>query len=168
MGFGNWLRNHPRGLERIYPAAKWIFVQLDPAIRRIGYARFDRWLRPPEKLAKELVFDCRMCGQCILHSTGMTCPITCPKELRNGPCGGVQADGSCEIDHVGKCVWVEAYNRSRKMHRFGDDILDIQPPVNRQLEGTSAWITMLNQEDKRLPSGWVDISEISPRSKGRR
>nr|WP_245947992.1 methylenetetrahydrofolate reductase C-terminal domain-containing protein [Halomonas montanilacus] len=29
-----------------------------------------------------------MCGQCILSSTGMSCPMNCPKSLRNGPCGG--------------------------------------------------------------------------------
>lgn len=168
MGLGNWFRNHPRGLERMYPPAKWLFSRLDPVIRRIGYDRADRWLRLPEKLSKEVIFDCRMCGQCILHSTGMTCPMTCPKELRNGPCGGVGSDGSCEVNKVGKCVWVDAFERSRYMPRFGDDIIHIQPPVNRQLQGSSAWINMLNQEDNRLPSGWVDISEITPMSEGRR
>ena len=39
-----------------------------------------------------------MCGQCVLHSTGMTCPMTCPKTLRNGPCGGVREDGDCEVE----------------------------------------------------------------------
>jgi len=168
MGLGNWLRNHPHGLERLYRGAEWLSVRLDPAVKRVGYARTDRWLRLPEKLAKEVVFDCRMCGQCILHSTGMTCPMTCPKELRNGPCGGVGPDGSCEIKQVGKCVWVAAYDRSRKMHCFGDDIRDIQPPVNRQLLGSSAWITMLNQEDKRLPNGWVAITGVSVRPGDRR
>ena len=166
MGLGNWLRNHPRGLERLYSGAKWLLLRLDPAVKRFGYARADRWLRLPEKLSKEIFFDCRMCGQCILHSTGMTCPMTCPKELRNGPCGGVQADGSCEVDQVGKCVWVAAYERSRKMFRFGDDIVDIQPPVNRQLQGSSAWITMLSQEDRSLPGGWVDISAVTLLPKG--
>ncbi|MGA1216231.1 MAG: methylenetetrahydrofolate reductase C-terminal domain-containing protein, partial [Candidatus Nanopelagicales bacterium] len=40
-----------------------------------------------EHAVKKPVWDCRMCGQCVLHSTGMTCPMTCPKTLRNGPCG---------------------------------------------------------------------------------
>ena len=46
---------------------------------------------------KGLLFDCRMCGQCVLSSTGMSCPMNCPKSLRNGPCGGVRADGNCEV-----------------------------------------------------------------------
>jgi hypothetical protein len=45
-----------------------------------------------EKAVKGPVFGCRMCGQCVLHSTGLTCPMTCPKQLRNGPCGGVRPD----------------------------------------------------------------------------
>jgi hypothetical protein len=89
--------------------------------------------------------------------------MTGPKELRNGPCGGVDSDGNCEVEQIGKCVWVAAYERSRKMPWFGDDIRTIQPPVNRQLLGSSAWITMLNQEDKRLPNGWVDLTDVPVR-----
>ena len=46
-----------------------------------------------EAAVKKPVFGCKLCGQCVLHSTGMTCPMTCPKQLRNGPCGGVRPDG---------------------------------------------------------------------------
>jgi hypothetical protein len=69
---------------------------------------FRRWLLPGsraervfiwlEKLSKGAIFDCRMCGQCVLHNTGMTCPMTCPKSMRNGPCGGVRPDGRCEVN----------------------------------------------------------------------
>ena len=50
-----------------------------------------------EHALKKPIWDCRMCGQCVLHSTGMTCPMTCPKTLRNGPCGGVRENGNCEV-----------------------------------------------------------------------
>src|SRR5256885_1250612 len=40
-----------------------------------------------EHAVKGRVFGCQMCGQGVLHSTGLTCPMTCPKTLRNGPCG---------------------------------------------------------------------------------
>ncbi|MCP4423213.1 MAG: hypothetical protein GY803_01845 [Chloroflexi bacterium] len=101
-----------------------------------------------------------MCGQCILHSTGMTCSMTCPKNLRNGPCGGVRANGRCEVTPEMRCVWVVAYERSLAMPTYGNDLLDIQPPVNRQLEGTSSWINMLHDIDSNLPNGWIKTNDI--------
>ena len=68
-----------------------------------------------EHAVKGRVFGCQMCGQCVLHSTGLSCPMTCPKTLRNGPCGGVRADGSCEVVPEMRCVWVKGYERSRKL-----------------------------------------------------
>ena len=50
-------------------------------------------LETVEHAVKGPVWDCRMCGQCVLHDTGLTCPMTCPKTLRNGPCGGVRPNG---------------------------------------------------------------------------
>lgn len=160
MGLSSWILDHPRPLERIYTIFKWLFERFEPLIRRLGYERADRWIYLPEKLTKKLLFDCRMCGQCILHSTGMTCPMTCPKELRNGPCGGVRQDGSCEVAGIGMCIWVSAYQRSLDMTLFGPDLGNIQAPLNRQLQGSSAWINMLKQEDNNSPAGWITIGEI--------
>lgn len=101
-----------------------------------------------------------MCGQCILHSTGMTCPMTCPKFIRNGPCGGVRENGNCEVIPEMRCVWVEAYERSLQMEVFGKEITELQPPVNQRLTGSSAWINMLTGTDKISPPGWVAVSEI--------
>jgi hypothetical protein len=161
MAFGTWLRNHPRWLEWAYGITHRLFQRSDPLIARLGYGRVDRWLRPAEAFSKKIVFDCRMCGQCVLHSTGMTCPMTCPKNLRNGPCGGVRLNGHCEVKPEMKCVWVEAYERSREMATYGEEIILLQPPVNRQLEGSSAWINMLTGVDKQPPAGWIGTSEIS-------
>ena len=119
---------------------------------------FRRWLRSGgvvekgfillEKVTKRPVFGCQMCGQCVLHNTGMTCPMTCPKNLRNGPCGGVRTDGNCEIIPTMQCVWVTAWNRSRKMSVYADSILEIQPPLNHSLKGSSAWINHITSRDK--------------------
>lgn len=155
MSLRRWIQNRPHFLERLYQATNWIFRRLDPLIARVGYRRTERILLPVEDVAKKAVFDCRTCGQCILHSTGMTCPMTCPKNLRNGPCGGVRVNGHCEVKPEMKCVWVDAYERSRHMPVYGDEMSDIQPPVNRQLEGQSAWINMLTGEDKETPEGWA-------------
>ena len=154
MSIGKWLQNHPRLLERAYQFSHWFFKRLNPLTSRFGYRRADGLIRAGEEWSKKIIFDCRMCGQCVLHSTGMTCPMTCPKNLRNGPCGGVRANGCCEVIPEMKCIWVEAYERSLNMPVFGPEIIRIQPPVNRQLEGSSAWINMLTEADKNVPRGW--------------
>lgn len=159
MSLGRWLRNRPSWLEWAYDRTQALFRWLHPLIRRIGYKRADRILLPVEDLGKKVVFDCRTCGQCILHSTGMTCPMTCPKNLRNGPCGGVRANGHCEVKPDMRCVWVEAYERSQRMNTYGHEMLMLQPPVNRQLQGTSAWINMLTGVDKETPPGWRESAE---------
>lgn len=161
MSIGNWLRDHPRMLEGAYRATHNLFESLDPLISRLGYGRVETVIRFPEEWLKGLIFDCRMCGMCVLHSTGMTCPMTCPKNLRNGPCGGVRSNGNCEVIPDMRCVWVAAYERSTDMRVYADEIRWLQPPVNRELEGRSAWITMLTGEAEDVPAGWEDVRELS-------
>jgi hypothetical protein len=60
-----------------------------------------------------------------------------------------------------RCVWVEAYQRSLEMPFYGHEMTSLQPPVNRQLEGRSAWVTLLSGEDRPVIPGWVEISEIN-------
>ena len=146
------------------------FLQSAPRLLEIGYlaahtalAPVRRWLRPggtmerafvvAERLTKGPVFDCRMCGHCILHQAGMTCPMTCPKEMRNGPCGGVRPDGRCEVRPEMTCIWLEAWERSKAMPRFGQEILVLQPPVDRRLKDTSAWINDFAGRTREL-AGW--------------
>jgi hypothetical protein len=117
-------------------------------------ALFDRLTLPVEKAVKEVIFDCRMCGQCVLHSTGMTCPMRCPKNLRNGPCGGVRADGQCEVFPDKPCIWVQAVSRSPKLPLWRDHIHHVMPPVDWQLQGTSSWTNLLTGRDQQKPEGW--------------
>ena len=97
---------------------------------------------PVEAVSKKAVFGCRMCGQCILHETGMTCPMGCPKTLRNGPCGGVRMNGHCEVVPEMMCVWVKAERRSRWLPWRGA-IVRIQPALDWSLQGSSAWVNVL-------------------------
>ena len=130
--------NKPRTLESTYLFTKKLIA---PFIVKYGNSLLlKKILISGEKITKKPVFDCKMCGQCILHSTGMVCPMGCPKELRNGPCGGVRQDSSCEIKPEMKCVWVRAWENSKKMNVYKNAILDIQPPVDRSLQGSSSWI----------------------------
>ncbi len=111
-----------------------------------------------EHAVKGPVFDCRMCGQCVLHETGMTCPMTCPKTLRNGPCGGVREDGGCEVIPEMRCVWVKAEDRARTLpllpRSWREHIDDLRPPVDNRLEGTSSWVNVARGRNRTSPEGW--------------
>jgi hypothetical protein len=147
MSVRRWIQDRPRPLEKIWQAGEWTLIKLNPLLIKLGYDRSESLILPFEDLGKKLVFDCQTCGQCILHSTGMTCPMTCPKNLRNGPCGGVRLNGHCEVKPEMRCVWVDAYERSQKMSVYKHEITLEQPPVDWQLEGTSSWINLLKDMD---------------------
>ena len=102
-----------------------------------------------EKATKGAAFGCRMCGQCTLPVTGYACPATCPKQLRNGPCGGVGADGSCEVFPDTRCVWVTAYERAEREGHVADLLL-LQRPVDHRRAGQSAWVSYWRGEDEGL------------------
>ena len=106
-----------------------------------------------EAAVKKPVFGCQMCGQCVLHSTGLTCPMNCPKQLRNGPCGGVRPDGHCEVNPEMECVWVKAYDRSLRLP-WKDELNQLRPPVDNRLWDTSSWKNLVTGRDKETPAGW--------------
>lgn len=106
-----------------------------------------------ERGIKEALFGCSMCGQCIARTTGLICPRTCPKGIRNGPCGGAE-DGMCEVYRDRRCVWNRIYERNVKLHRI-EKIEEILPPIDWSLVGTSAW--------GNLATGKVDINGKSAR-----
>jgi len=153
-----WLKDHPRGLEVVYEVSKRLLTWLYPLLKRFNGAAAERFMVWSETVFKGWVFNCQMCGQCILHSTGMTCPMTCPKNLRNGPCGGVRPNGHCEVVPELPCVWVQAWQRSRVMNDYADEMLIIQPPLNRALQASSAWLNWLEGQDRIVPPGWSSDS----------
>jgi hypothetical protein len=138
-------------LERLYALFAWGLEQLAPVLRRIGFERLERPVAWVEKKVKGTLFDCRMCGQCVLSATGMSCPMNCPKNLRNGPCGGVRMDGSCEVYPEMPCVWVEAYEGSLRM-LGGDRIRELQPAIDHRLKGRSTWLALAQEKLARRPS----------------
>lgn len=149
MSLRRTIQNHPHALERLWQAAEWALHKLNPFFARVSYDRAAKVILPFEDVGKKLIFDCQLCGQCILHYSGMTCPMTCPKNLRNGPCGGVRLNGHCEVKPEMRCVWVDAYERAQKMPIWGKELLTEQPPINWQLQGTSSWINLLKGVDRR-------------------
>ena len=66
--------------------------------------------------------------------------MNCPKRLRNGPCGGVRPDGSCEVKPDMTCVWVLAWEGNKRFRENGYPIQTVQPAVDNRLIGKSAWL----------------------------
>lgn len=134
-----WSTRHAGPLERVYRRFERALVALHPLFDRIGYARLDPLAAAAERVIKGFLFDTRMCGSCTLGSTGMTCPMNCPKQMRNGPCGGVRQNGHCEVYPDMPCVWLDAYQGSLQIDR-GARILTIQEPLDHRLQGSSSWL----------------------------
>jgi Methylene-tetrahydrofolate reductase C terminal len=143
-----WSVRHARLLERVYDAIERLLLAATPLIEKLGYQRIEGPIAFAERQIKGALFDCRMCGDCLLSSTGMSCPMNCPKALRNGPCGGVRADGGCEVYPDMPCVWVKAYEGSR-LTRRSDAISALQPPIDHRLKGSSAWLNLARRAEVR-------------------
>lgn len=142
-----WSVRNSRILERIYRQFELWLIRCHPFFTRIGYDRVEAVVRPLERWIKGWLFDCQMCGECVLSSTGMVCPMNCPKQLRNGPCGGVRQDGRCEVQPEMVCVWVEAEQGSRNMC-FGGAIQRVQPPVDNRVTGVSSFLRVARGEHR--------------------
>ncbi len=138
-----------RSFEWLYRRLEAVMVACDPLFRRIGYNRVERPVAFVERITKGFLFDCRMCGQCVLSSTGMSCPMNCPKQLRNGPCGGVRPGGFCEVIPEMKCVWTLAWQGAARM-KGGDKIREVLPPVDRSLQGSSSWLRVSREKAAKL------------------
>lgn len=152
-----WATRNARPLEILYRISACIFHAFDPIWDAIGGARLERPFAAIEGWTKGFMFDCQMCGRCQLSVTGMTCVMNCPKTISNGPCGGVRANGHCEVKSDMRCVWVEAWSGAQKM-RHGMAIRTPQPPRNHAIEGTSAWLRLSveNMESRRVLSEQVE------------
>ena len=118
-----------------------------------------------ENLVKKPVLHCQSCGQCVLSYNAFTCCMRCPKQLRNGPCGGTRENGHCEVYPERECIWWLINERAKKLGRQGK-LLKYHKPVDRRLQDTSAWINAmagriegiswsrdLDEQDKRPNAG---------------
>ncbi|MDE0157780.1 MAG: methylenetetrahydrofolate reductase C-terminal domain-containing protein [Gammaproteobacteria bacterium] len=134
-----WVTRHPRTFEKLYNVFESILIMLAPIFRWIGFERLEMPMITFEKVIKGFLFDSQMCGMCTLSKTGMACPMNCPKTLRNGPCGGVRSNGTCEVKPEMACVWVDAFEGSRLM-KYPQTIEQLQPAVDHRLQGRSSWL----------------------------
>jgi len=158
-----WCTEHARFLRRIYVWFAKFAPLFRPLARVLGERRLESVLRVVEKPTKQFFFDCQMCGQCVLSATGMACPMNCPKEMRNGPCGGVRPDGGCEVKPEMRCVWVEATAGTKLIvpdHQAHPTPL--LPAIDQRRHGQSSWIRVVHGQKEpafQAPQGPRSLPE---------
>jgi len=142
----SWSVRNARWLSVVYKAVEAVLMTAHPFMKRVGYERLEKPLMKVEKTTKGFLFDSQSCGQCIVSFTGLSCPMNCPKSIRNGPCGGVRSNGRCEVDSGMTCVWVLAWEGNQRMHKNEYPIQVVQPPVDDRLRGSSAWLREIRRK----------------------
>jgi methylenetetrahydrofolate reductase (NADPH) len=143
----------PRTLDflgRMFP------VRRDTPLRR-ALTRIFAWLDRRPRLAaaferaelalKKPLFGCEACGNCVLGHMEYVCPQTCPKQMRNGPCGGTHG-GQCEVVPERPCIWNAVYLRARQAGEV-ESLKVYIPAPHRELQGTSSYINYFLGRDSR-------------------
>ena len=95
-------------------------------LREFFFRGVDRERPGHARLLKHLLASCRSCGRCRLEEHEFLCPENCPKRLSDGPCGGVCADGGCEVDGE-ECILVRVVRYAHLrggLTRFASDRSD--------------------------------------------
>jgi methylenetetrahydrofolate reductase (NADPH) len=160
---GFYLDDSPPPVRRRLPlltraldgAGRLMPVTRDTWLRR-RLQRLSAWVdrRPPlRKLTERLeyaikrpLFGCEACGNCVLGHMEYVCPQTCPKQMRNGPCGGTFLT-RCEVVDK-ECIWVSVYQRAQAADRV-DELKTFIPVPDRRLQGASSWINYFLGYDSR-------------------
>lgn len=119
-----------------------LFKPLQTLMRFVDSSRV---LRKPfhsaEFWIKAALYGCKDCGDCALFDVAYLCPISqCPKDQRNGPCGG-SFEGWCEVyPNEKQCIWARAYQRLKSQHKEDSIGNTIIAPCNWELWQTSSWL----------------------------
>jgi len=137
-----WAVRHAALMERAYKAMTLALRTLRPLARLVGPRRLEKPVAGVERAVKGFLFDCRMCGTCTLSVNGMACPMNCPKEVRNGPCGGVRSDGTCEAMPGMPCVGLEGFQGAARMTAGHRPLAPIEP-AEHDRAGNSTWLPII-------------------------
>ncbi|NQV85881.1 MAG: methylenetetrahydrofolate reductase C-terminal domain-containing protein [Woeseiaceae bacterium] len=143
----SWSVRNARWLKAVYHGLESLLSFASPLFRRIGYQRLDKPFLLLEKATKGFLLDSQNCGQCIVGFTGLACPMNCPKTMRNGPCGGVRADGKCEVKPEMDCVWALAWEGNKRLREDEYPIQFMQPAIDNRKIGTSAWLREVRRRE---------------------
>jgi methylenetetrahydrofolate reductase (NADPH) len=110
------------------------------------HPRLSHWFERFEFYSKKEIFGCQNCGNCVLGHMEYVCPQTCPKQMRNGPCGGT-FHGACEVIDQ-ECIWVKVMERAEASNTI-DQLKVYIPPPDRTLTGTASWLNFYLGRDSR-------------------
>jgi len=118
---------------------------ISKAVEGKGIEKLYHWV---EHMAKVALYDCKDCGDCALMDVAYNCPMSqCPKNQRNGACGG-SFNGWCEVyPNKRKCVYVKAYARLKNYGQEGQLDSYHVAPCNWDLYQTSSWINFYLGKD---------------------
>ena len=127
--------------QLMYEPGKNLYGVMKGLCKKVQGSRVEGFFHKLEHLTKVALFDCRDCGDCALIDTAYLCPMSqCPKNQRNGACGG-SFQGWCEVyPEKRKCVYVRAYARLKKHGEQDQMGKDIVPPCNWDLYQSSSWV----------------------------
>ena len=123
-----------------------------PIVKKAARIIDNSFLKKPftyfEYVTKTATNECHSCGDCAMHELGFICPMSkCPKQQRNGACGG-SLNGWCEV-YPGKqkCIYVTMYKNSKAFNKQDSMKKGYIPPCNWELYRTSSWLNYFNERD---------------------
>ncbi len=90
-----------------------IFTRTGDTARRFFFPEADQQPAEERRWLKKLLANCQNCSQCRLPQTQFYCVARCPKQLNNGPCGGVKENGCCEVGNF-NCVHWQIWHAAEK------------------------------------------------------
>ncbi|MGE5612846.1 MAG: methylenetetrahydrofolate reductase C-terminal domain-containing protein [Bacillota bacterium] len=125
----------------LFPLVKAIARLIDKSFLKKPFT----WL---EYAIKSVTNECLFCGDCAMHEIAFICPMSkCPKQQRNGACGG-SFEGWCEV-YPGKmkCIYVKAYQLYKATGAQERLKVGYIPPCDWKLYRTSSWLNYLNDRD---------------------
>ena len=111
------------------------------AVGRPEGSTVERLASLAEEAAKVQTLGCEMCGDCRIPDLQYLCPEPswgCAKRLLNGPCGGADEDGFCEVYPERRCYWGKVIECALQKGEVGD-LCRISPPKDHRLQHTSSW-----------------------------
>ncbi|MEW6621534.1 MAG: methylenetetrahydrofolate reductase C-terminal domain-containing protein [Bacillota bacterium] len=125
----------------VFEPGKNLFGLMKSIAKKVDGSSLENLYHGIEHLGKVLMYDCKDCGDCALLDLAYICPMSqCPKNQRNGACGGSYY-GWCEVyPNKRKCIYVKAYSRLKKYQEESKlDSYHVEP-CNWDLYQTSSWI----------------------------